>query len=572
MDNFLRKLRTSVRQHLTDADLISFLDGELSLRQTRRVRRHIENCWQCRARQALLQTTINSFVNYGNLVIAPFVPPAPSRRLKLHGILANEIGVTRAPWRWRASQTILTISRRAMQPIFATVLVVAAAAILLIFVWRRPSPRLITPQQFLARAVDSELTNSEHINTGVVFQRVAVRAPGVVFERTIYSDASKHRRAVLPKAHPNESLLTSRLASAGIDWERPLSSVSYRAWRSHLTKARDEVNRSAPGELTLTTTTEDGVVRQSSLTVREVDFHPVARNIVLLDDGERSTSIEIAELNYAVLDPRIVDESLFETVTPSLPMPAHTVHPASEAELDMTELIVRKKLHELGADLGEDIHIERSRQRIAVRGIVSSSGRLGLINASLHSLPHLVLSLHSPQDISQKRTYLAADGGAVAANVDLGPALLDSELRRDFPNEADRTDHIDHILAEADQCMWHSRALDLLLQRYQSLDDPRVRQIAADHLQIVQESTSLIAGAVGKLPPPPSDRQQNLTVLSQPERGTQLREESRRLEHDLSELLTAHVTDGVLPRSAASVVTSCQQHLKAIQELIASLR
>jgi hypothetical protein len=44
--------------------LLPYLDGELSLRQTRRVRRHVEACWQCRSELEELQKTVGECVRY----------------------------------------------------------------------------------------------------------------------------------------------------------------------------------------------------------------------------------------------------------------------------------------------------------------------------------------------------------------------------------------------------------------------------------------------------------------------------------------------------------------------------
>ena len=44
--------------------LLPYLDGELSLRQARRVRRHVEACWECRSELEELQKTVGECVRY----------------------------------------------------------------------------------------------------------------------------------------------------------------------------------------------------------------------------------------------------------------------------------------------------------------------------------------------------------------------------------------------------------------------------------------------------------------------------------------------------------------------------
>ena len=49
----------------TEKDLLlPYLDGELSLRQARRVRRHVEACWECRSELEELQKTVGECVRY----------------------------------------------------------------------------------------------------------------------------------------------------------------------------------------------------------------------------------------------------------------------------------------------------------------------------------------------------------------------------------------------------------------------------------------------------------------------------------------------------------------------------
>ena len=51
-------------RHVSDYDLLFYLDGELAARKAGKCRTHLEHCWSCRARAAKLQDTIHSFAAF----------------------------------------------------------------------------------------------------------------------------------------------------------------------------------------------------------------------------------------------------------------------------------------------------------------------------------------------------------------------------------------------------------------------------------------------------------------------------------------------------------------------------
>src|SRR5260370_25395993 len=144
-----------------------------------------------------------------------------------------------------------------------------------------------------------------------------------------------------------------------LSWAEAVSGSSYKGWHDRQSGESEHVRRSGKNLLTVTTKTPGGIVVEESLTVREGDFHPVKRTVELLDVG----TVEIAELNYAVLSWNAVNADLFEalapTTTPTLPL--HTAiasHPPSlptRAELLEAELQARVQLHTPYADLVDEI-------------------------------------------------------------------------------------------------------------------------------------------------------------------------------------------------------------------------
>src|SRR5260370_39186455 len=108
-----------------------------------------------------------------------------------------------------------------------------------------------------------------------------------------------------------------------------LSVTYYKARYDSQNKESDRQMRTGKNLLTVTTKTSGGIVVEESLTLREGDFHPVKRTVELVDVG----TVEIAELNYAVLSWNAVNADLFEplapTAAPTTPVNAAIAPPSS---------------------------------------------------------------------------------------------------------------------------------------------------------------------------------------------------------------------------------------------------
>jgi hypothetical protein len=65
------------RTHPEEGDLLRFCDGEMRAKETARVARHLEACWDCRTRLDDLKQTIAEYVRYRRDVLAPALPQPP---------------------------------------------------------------------------------------------------------------------------------------------------------------------------------------------------------------------------------------------------------------------------------------------------------------------------------------------------------------------------------------------------------------------------------------------------------------------------------------------------------------
>src|SRR5262249_52255901 len=75
--------------HLSDQQILLFLEGELSKRRARLAGEHLEACWRCRARRQELEQGIADFTQIHLDGAGPKLPSADGRRALLRAQLAQ---------------------------------------------------------------------------------------------------------------------------------------------------------------------------------------------------------------------------------------------------------------------------------------------------------------------------------------------------------------------------------------------------------------------------------------------------------------------------------------------------
>src|SRR5690242_2717821 len=106
--------------HPDDGVLLRYLDGELTGRKSRQVRRHLEACWDCRAGVESLERAIAGCVQYRKQVLQVMLPEPPSPWGELSSGFAridSEVGVeswTARMGRWLTAPSPLRWSMAAV--------------------------------------------------------------------------------------------------------------------------------------------------------------------------------------------------------------------------------------------------------------------------------------------------------------------------------------------------------------------------------------------------------------------------------------------------------------------------
>ena len=293
--------------HLSDESLIRLLSDELSLRESHRANSHLAKCWECRARRERLEQVARKVVSYGKYIAGADGAEPPSDHDPF--IFRLEQAFREAairPWWSRLMPHFCFETVPKMNPVISSLAVVVAAAVLLIIIWQR-NPPTVSASEFIKRAIAADSHSSQLEESGVVYQKIRIRTARGTFERAVYRDVGGHRRPREGKQTEEQVQFEAKLAVAGIGWDNPLSPASFQNWHDEQTNAEDKVKRSGDGLLALTTTVSHGIVAKESLTVQESTFHPVQRTVDFADIG----SVEISELNYAVLGWDAVNGELF---------------------------------------------------------------------------------------------------------------------------------------------------------------------------------------------------------------------------------------------------------------------
>lgn len=451
--------------HLSDETMARLISGELSSYREFRVNTHLNKCWQCKARREALEKASFQVVEYRKSQLERCLPLNPRRRQEFFKQLDEVWEETSVPsWRFHLTTYLRALPASLMNPAYASTFVVAIAAVLLFFIWHR-NPPAMSSRTFLAQAVQAQTQQQSATTSGVIYQKVRVRAGARTVERAIYRDAARKRKPRVLTLKPDERALQTELVSGGVDWDQPLSAHDYASWHERQSLVRDEVRPSGQGLLTLTSTVPSGPVVAESLTVRVADFHPVQRTVAMRD----SENIEIAEVHYDVLGWDAVSDALFEPLdrAPAVPAIASAwSNLLSPEQLDLAELQARLVLNRLNADSTENLEFSRTQTRVEVKGIVEDTQRRNELVAELKRVPHVSPAIFSIEELKARRDTQTEISSVKAYSAVGQPSPLVEYFKEHGKNQDDAGQLSGHLLDAAASAKQASAAISDLLQRF----------------------------------------------------------------------------------------------------------
>ena len=568
--------KSSQNPHLSSEQLLLFLDGELSSGETAQVKAHLEACWSCRVLSEQVGEVIADVVAYRDCLIKPSFPPTAGARAMFVtqlSQLVRSIGrPTLGSHMLGLLRALLTFLQGGIVPRHVWIGgIVITAFTLLLFTRFLEVPR-VSASQFLANAQASEVRALDGVAKPVVYQKLRIRLGNRGVTRTIYRDLGGKRRldyldsvsggqvaniggavqgtSSLSGSQVVDAELQQTFRTAHFNWEDPLSPTSYDAWHNSLSQKKDEVTQSSDEFLTLKTTTTDGPIKQASITVRTVDFHPVAEDLYLQDTHQ----VEVTELAWQIIPVEAINRAIFAGERAPSPIAVRPTVPVlsrpTEAELAEAELQARVAMHAENADLGEQIEFDRktpnfaSQRSLIVRGIVSTPERKDELSAALRAIPHVDLQMQTAEEAAKQEKQVVGDESESTAtqqaetsdftreqarqepdaqgdrgpkpiprDTAVGKLALEEQLEERFPNPQERVTFVNSAVELAQDCLAQAWALRRLGDRYTPEEVALLSQgsrqtlelLIHDHVSVLrQQLDSVRALVLQVLPPEPT--------------------------------------------------------------------
>lgn len=382
ISNWFTKLKFE-DSHPTEETLLACVDGELSDKEAARIRKHLENCWSCRAQLDELQETITLFVNFRSQIQNPLTEPPPNNWSDFDRKLAqlsteNESEKISVPSRlsfWHKFRQKLNFAE--WSPVGRQIGIGSLAALLIVaLLWQMVGVRNVSAAELLKNSIRAEEQQIERVNQPVVYQKLRLTRGGTkVADWETWRDEtnSRYRQALAVEGDggrhfisaafspeksdsPDEPVLrevAAILEANQMNAQKPLSAESFRNWRNSLAEKTDAIvtPRSASGESVFILKTisngiaENGKITEAALTVDAKDWHAEKLRLSVKNESGRD-DYEFVETNFEVvslpsLDPEIFprDEQFAKTEIASAspnakPSPAASPSVAAENSLN----------------------------------------------------------------------------------------------------------------------------------------------------------------------------------------------------------------------------------------------
>lgn len=453
--------------HVSDSELMRFLDCETGAGDASRLEAHLESCATCRARRTELQSASQAYEQFHNRVLKPALARPerewPRLQLPVQDSMPGN-GFFRNPTLWWVSG-----------------LAAACLAIAAIYFGGESQQQNMT--RLLARAADAPLVPHRRIVLSVAGRSWS--RPAVLRSRT-EAAGLEHVEALFVKAN--------------YSWEDPLSARSFAAWRSRLREKHDRVTSVAVagGSKTLyrvRTETRDGTLRMASLTLR-ID------NLAAIDgdfEFENRERVSMADTGEDVRE--AAPASRNSAAGQKNKTPQTVEHQISAAD----KLRVFAALDEIGADAGEPLNVapDAAKQHVIITGMGISKAREQQIREALADIPNAVVRFSS--------AHAPPAGGQNAAVPDVYPADANAQLRNLLEQRAGGAVQLqtitDRALEASNSLVAHAHALQVLAQNFPpeveasfpDIDRSTLRRLRRRHAIAIEETTLGLAGAVKPL-------------------------------------------------------------------------
>ena len=537
-------------RHPEDGLLLRCLDGELPARKARQVRLHLEACWQCRSELESIEAAIGDCVRYRKHFLAEGVPPAPAqwKPLDFETVDAE-----------LACESLMARFGRWISPSRNTSLrwaLVAAAALALVFVAIQKLSE--TPRVEAAALLKKAVAVSE--GRPHMTKRLRITTSRRQMTRVVYGTG-------VPPA--DEAEISALFQSAHYDWTDPLSARAYSDWRARLDRWQDRVETPDKDSYIIKTTTSEGELTSAVLKLRATDFEAIQgrfefRNREWVEMTELVDQQTLPASTFAGTAGGMARQPDMPPVPPHAPEALGTAEPSPLSE----QLQVFAALHQVGADLGDPIDVNRQGRDVVVSGTGVPHQHQQQLHTLLDRLPHVVVRFNDPSlPASNPPAQEPATRDAAGPEEPKYPARLEARLggRPQFERFSGQ------ILDWTDSAMTRVYALHRLAQQFppdaeaemRPEERRTLRSLGSEHaaalakeLQKIARTVNPVLAGPGADPGPATPSASNSWQLATGD----LFATGRRVETLLAEVL------GVSSGAAANSPDSASQLLTALAQ------
>ncbi len=398
--NWLSRLR-----HLSDEELLVYLDGELDARHAARVKRHLEGCWDCRSRLRQMEEAIEALSRWRPARLhAEMEPPPKGWRefpIRLEQLAASPV---------EADSTSRRMPGRRVWKLAG-----AAAAVAALALWLPEFGGFrLSAKELIAAMIRREAAVAAGVENAVLHRTVRVSCTPPEFVPPGPKILENWHAVRRGKVRREGNLkLWAKLAPVfqanAMNLEDALSAASFNAWRASLADPVDTVRKvrledGSAGWLLETRNPDSAgrfAITRAELLVRASDWQPV-RHLLRFQSPGGEVECEFTTLRLEALSWNALPSSVFaERQPPARPSGAEkesaATKPPPPASALRSEVEVLYALHRIRACRRGGFELRRTAEGgIELRGTVSAAEEAEQISSAVQGIPGLVLRIEAP--------------------------------------------------------------------------------------------------------------------------------------------------------------------------------
>jgi hypothetical protein len=373
-----------MNRHLTQRDLLFYVDGELPRRRARWIHAHLLACWSCRRELESLESDIRAIVDAQDGAFLPAMPRPVRPWAAFDEIAARSAasGWTLLAWLRRAGRHLGLEYPGSLRSATAAVAVASLIVTTLCLM-----PQRLSAEVVLQRMENAERARTSNSGAAVIFERLRVERTDLrtSAHRSVEVESWKAGDRSLWRGNIQD--LQNRYRRRGLGSELPLSPEAGERWLRGLQSEAEVSRQGDTFEVESHGAAEGDDLRRVELRIRKGTWRLEDLQLTFSD-----STFDIAELGEAVLtrdslSPDLLAELEGTPVETSAapparpkrvpPQPVRETTPKEPPSISAVEeeLSVQYRLHEIGADLSEPIELARAGRDVVIDARAATPAR-----------------------------------------------------------------------------------------------------------------------------------------------------------------------------------------------------